>query len=190
MQMKTAACVLVAALAVAIPAAAQTGAAQAPAAQTANPLTAATRSAYDMIKGNITKSAEKVTEEHYSFKPAPDVRTFGQILGHIADANYMICSAAGGSAAPKESIEKTKTTKADLQKALADSFSACDAAYAAMTDAKGVEIVKFFGREQPKLAILAFNTSHDFEHYGNLATYMRIKGIVPPSSEPKGQGTK
>ena len=91
---------------------------------------------------------------------------------------------------PKESIEKTKTTKADLQKALADSFSACDAAYAAMTDAKGAEIVKFFGREQPKLAILSFNTAHDFEHYGNLVTYMRIKGIVPPSSEPKGQGTK
>ena len=193
--MKTA-CVLVAALAMVIPAAAQTGAAQTAAAQTAaaqtpaNPLTSGTKWAYDMIKGNITKSAEKVTEEHYSFKPAPDVRTFGQLLGHIADANYMICSAAGGSAAPKESIEKTKTTKADLQKALADSFSACDAAYAAMTDAKGVEIVKFFGREQPKLAILAFNTSHDFEHYGNLVTYMRIKGIVPPSSEPKPQGTK
>jgi uncharacterized damage-inducible protein DinB len=184
------ACVLVAALAMAIPAAAQTGGAQTPAAQTPNPLTAATKSAYDMIKGNITKSAEKVAEEHYAFKPSPDVRTFGQLVGHIADANYMICSAAGGSAAPKESIEKTKTTKADLQKALAESFSACDAAYAAMTDAKGVEIVKFFGREQPKLAILAFNTSHDFEHYGNLVTYMRIKGIVPPSSEPKAQGTK
>ena len=186
--MKTA-CVFVAALALAIPAAAQTGAAQAPAAQTpANPLTTAMQSAYDMIKGNITKSAEKVTEEHYSFKPSPDVRSFGQILGHIADANHMICSAAGGSAAPPESIEKTKTTKADLQKALADSFSACDAAYAAMTDAKGVEIVKFFGREQPKLGVLSFNTAHDFEHYGNLVTYMRIKGIVPPSSE--GQATK
>ena len=154
------ACVFVAALALAIAAAAQTGAAQAAAAQTpANPLTAAMQSAYDLIKGNITKSAEKVSEEHYSFKPSPDVRTFGQILGHIADANYMICSAAGGSAAPPESIEKTKTTKADLQKALADSFSACDAAYAAMTDAKGVEIAKFFGREQPKLGVLAFNTA-------------------------------
>jgi uncharacterized damage-inducible protein DinB len=192
--MKTA-CVLVAALAVAIPAAAQTGAAQTPAAQTpsqtpGNPLTAGMKSGHDLIKANITKSAEKVGEEHYSFKPTPDVRTFGQILGHIADANYMICSAAGGSAAPTESIEKTKTTKADLQKALADSFSACDAAYAAMTDAKGAEVVKFFGREQPKLAILSFNTAHDFEHYGNLVTYMRMKGIVPPSSEPRGQGTK
>ena len=172
---------IVAALALAVPAAAQTP---------ANPLTAATRSTYDMIKANITKSAEKVTEEHYAFKPSPDVRTFGQIVGHIADANYMICSAAGGSAAPTDSIEKTKTSKADLQKALAESFAACDAAYAAMTDAKGMTMTKFFGREQPQIAILAFNTAHDFEHYGNLVTYMRIKGIVPPSSEPKGQGTK
>jgi ABC-type transporter MlaC component len=112
-------CTFVVALALAAPAAAQ-----AP----ANPLTAATKSTYDMIKANITKSAEKVSEEQYSFKPSPDVRTFGQIIGHIADANYMICSAAGGNAGPKESIEKTKTSKADLQKALAESFSACDAA--------------------------------------------------------------
>ena len=107
-----AACTLVAALALAVPAAAQTP---------ANPLTAATKSTYDMIKANITKSAEKVTEELYAFKPSPDVRTFGQIVGHIADANYMICSAAGGSMGSKDSIEKTKTTKADLQKALAES---------------------------------------------------------------------
>jgi uncharacterized damage-inducible protein DinB len=176
-----AACSLVAALALAAPAAAQTP---------ADPLTAATRSTFEMIKGNITKSADKVPEEHYSFKPSPDVRSFGQILGHIADANYMICGAAGGSAGPKDSIEKTKTSKADLQKALAESFAACDAAYSGMTDAKGTTMVKFFGREQPQIAVLAFNTAHDFEHYGNLVTYMRIKGIVPPSSEPKGQGTK
>jgi uncharacterized damage-inducible protein DinB len=178
--MKTA-CTLVVALALAAPAAAQ-----AP----ANPLTAATRSTYDLIKANITKSAEKVSEEHYSFKPSPDVRSFGQIVGHIADANYMICSVAGGSAGPKDSIEKTKTSKADLQKALAESFAACDAAYTAMTDAKGSTMVKFFGHEQPQIAVLAFNTAHDFEHYGNLVTYMRIKGIVPPSSEAKSQGTK
>ena len=97
---------------------------------------------------------------------------------------------SGGSAGPKDSIEKTKTSKADLQKALADSFAACDAAFPAMTDEKGGQMMKFFGGEQPRLAVLAFNTAHDFEHYGNLVTYMRIKDIVPPSSEPKGQGTK
>ena len=175
-----AACTFLVVIAVAAPAAAQ-----AP----ANPLTAATRATYDMIKSNITKSAEKVPEEHYSFKPSPDVRTFGAVLAHIADANQMICAAAGGPAAPAESCEKTKTSKADLQKALAASFAACDAAYDAMTDARGVEIVKFFGREQPRLAVLSMNTAHDFEHYGNLVTYMRIKGIVPPSSEGR-QGSQ
>jgi uncharacterized damage-inducible protein DinB len=171
-------CTLIVALAVAAPAAAQTGAAQ-----TGNAMAQALKQQLEIVKGNIVKSAEKVSEDVYAFKPAPEVRSFGQILGHIADANQMLCSIASGSKAPAESVEKTKTTKADLQKAIADSFAACDAAFASMTDAKAMEKVKFFGMEQPRLAVLAFNTAHDFEHYGNLVTYMRAKGIVPPSSE-------
>jgi uncharacterized damage-inducible protein DinB len=167
-------------LALATPAAAQTA---------ANPLTSATKTAFDIVKGFITKAAEKVPEDQYSFKPSPDVRTFGQLIGHIADANHMICGAAGGTGKPGDSIEKTKTSKADLQKALADSFAACDGVYASMTDAKGTETAKFFLGEQPRISILAFNTAHDFEHYGNLVTYMRIKGIVPPSSEPRPGAT-
>ena len=115
--MKTVCTVLVV-LALATPAAAQTA---------ANPLTSATKTAFDIVKGFITKAAEKVPEDQYSFKPSPDVRTFGQLIGHIADANHMICGAAGGTGKPGDSIEKTKTSKADLQKALADSFAACDA---------------------------------------------------------------
>ena len=128
-------------LALAAPAAAQTP---------ANPLTGATKATFDLIKGNIVKSAEKVPEERYLVQTHSRRCQLGQIAGHIADANYMICSAAGGSAGPKESIEKTKTSKADLQKALAESFAACDAAYAGMTDAKGMQMVKFFGKEQPR----------------------------------------
>jgi uncharacterized damage-inducible protein DinB len=174
-------CTCLVIFALAAPAAAQTP---------ANPLTSATKVGYDIVKGYITKAAEKVPEEHYSFKPSPDVRTFGQLVAHIADANHMICAAAGGTAKPGDSIEKTKTSKADLQKALAESFAACDGVYAAMTDTKGMETAKFFLGEQPRISILAFNTAHDFEHYGNLVTYMRIKGIVPPSSEPRTGATK
>jgi len=146
---------------------------------------AALKVQFEMIKGNITKSAEKVSEDLYAFKPTPEVRSFGQLIGHLADANAMICGKAVGAAAPAESIEKTKTSKADLQKALAASFAACDAAYAGMTDAKAGESVDLFGMPQTRLAVLAFNTAHDFEHYGNLVTYMRLKNIVPPSSENK-----
>jgi len=103
----------------------------------------------------------------------------------LADANYSICSAASGAANPIKgtSIEKTKTSKADLQKALGDSLAFCDAQLAGMTDAKGTELVDFFGGKQPRLAVFSFNTAHDMEHYGNLVTYMRLKGMVPPSSQ-------
>jgi uncharacterized damage-inducible protein DinB len=157
----------------------------APAAAQTSPMTAALKGQFEIVKGNIVKSAEKVSEDLYSFKPTPEVRSFGQVVAHVADANFMICSRAAGTTAPSESVEKTKSSKADLQKALADSFAACDAAFAAMTDAKAAEVIDFFGGKQPRLAVLAFNTAHDFEHYGNLVTYMRLKSIVPPSSEQK-----
>jgi uncharacterized damage-inducible protein DinB len=147
------------------------------------PTTAALKGQYELVKGNILKSAEKVSEDLYAFKPTPEVRTFGQVVAHIADANYMICGNAAGTKGPEGSVEKTKTTKADLQKALADSFAFCDAAWAGLTDASAAESVKMFGMEQTRLTALSFNTAHDFEHYGNLVTYMRLKNIVPPSSE-------
>jgi uncharacterized damage-inducible protein DinB len=151
-----------------------------------NPLTTATKSVFDRVKGYITKAAEQVSEENYAFKPTPDVRSFGQLVAHVADANYMICSAAAGEKAPAGEVEKTKTTKVDLQKALADSFAYCDKVYAGITDVTGMQPVGFFGGQQPKIAVLAFNTNHDFEHYGNIVTYMRLKGMVPPSSQKPG----
>lgn len=159
-------------------------AAQAPAAADPNPITSAAKSQFGMVKGYITRSAEKVPEDTYSFKPTPEVRSFGQLIGHIANANFMICSRALGEKSPSaDDVEKTKTSKADLQKALADSFAYCDGVFAKMDDKAAVEIVDFFRAKQPKIAVLNFNTAHDFEHYGNLITYMRLKGIVPPSSE-------
>jgi uncharacterized damage-inducible protein DinB len=98
----------------------------------------------------------------------------------------MFCSIASGAANPMQgtSIEKTKTSKADLQKALAESFAYCDAQIASMTDAKGsTEMVDLFGKKHPRLGVLALNNAHDFEHYGNLVTYMRLKGMVPPSTQ-------
>jgi len=158
-------------------------------AQNANPLSAGAKRTYDIIKGYVTRAAEKMPEEHYAFKPTPDVRSFGQLVGHVADANYGFCSAAAGEKPPaggfESPIEKGQTSKADLQKALADSFAYCDKAHAGMTDAAGAATIKFFGGEMAKLSVLEFNTHHDFEHYGNMVTYMRLKNIVPPSSEKK-----
>lgn len=151
----------------------------------ADPLSAGIKGIYTIAKTNVTRAAEKMPEENYAFKPTPDVRSFGQIVGHIADAQYLFCSAATGEKNPAPGIEKSKNTKADLVKALNDAFAYCDKAYDGMTDAHAADIVKFFGRDQARLAILAFNSAHDMEHYGNLVTYMRIKGLVPPSSEQR-----
>jgi uncharacterized damage-inducible protein DinB len=158
----------------------------APAQMTANnPLSGFTKGLFDRVKANVKGSAEKMPEENYSFKPTPEVRSFGQLVGHVADANYMFCATAMGEKPPVMGIEKTKTAKADLVQALNDSFAYCDKAYDSMTDAAGVATVKFFGRDMPKLGILELNSSHDNEHYGNMVTYLRLKGIVPPSSAPQ-----
>jgi len=159
--------------------------AQPAAAPPSDPLSAGAKGTFGLAKNNILKSAEKMPEENYAFKPTPDVRSYGQILGHIADAQYLFCSAALGETNPAPGIEKSKTTKADLVKALNDAFAYCDKAYDGMTDAHAADMIKFFGREQAKLSVLAFNNAHDFEHYGNLVTYLRLKGLVPPSSEQR-----
>ncbi len=134
------------------------------------------------IKNYVLQSAAKMPEEHFAFAPVPEVRSFAAILGHIADAQYAFCSAVLGEKNPAPGIEKTKTAKADLEAALKEAFAYCDRAYA-ISDAQAGETVKFFGAERTKLHVLSFNTAHTWEHYGNLVTYMRMKGIVPPSSE-------
>jgi uncharacterized damage-inducible protein DinB len=151
-----------------------------------NPLSNGTKSLYGMVKGNLVKAAEKMPEENYSFKPTPDVRSFGQLVGHVADAQIVFCSAVKGEQ-KQSNVEKTKTAKADLVAALKDAISYCDAVYNSMTDSAAADKVKFFGSDRPKLTILEFNVAHDNEHYGNIVTYMRLKGLVPPSSENAGR---
>jgi len=148
-----------------------------------NPLSAFAKRVYGLQKNILLRSAEKMPEENYSFKPVDSVRTYGQIIGHIADAQYLFCSAALGEKNPDLKIEQTKISKVDLIDALKAAFAYCDKAYDAMTDSAGIQLVKLFGTDTPKLGVLEFNTVHNWEHYGNLVTYMRIKGIVPPSSE-------
>ena len=133
----------------------------------------------------IEGAAEKMPEEQYAFKPDPAVRSYGQILGHIADSYYLFCSTVLGENSPSPGIEKTKTTKTELRAALHDAFVYCNRAYDGLTDASANETVKAFGQERNKLGVLWFNASHNLEHYGNLVVYLRAKGIVPPSSEPR-----
>jgi uncharacterized damage-inducible protein DinB len=111
------------------------------------------------------------------------VRSFGELGGHLADYQYVFCSAAAGEKPPVSGIEETKHSKAELIQALKEGFAYCDKVYAGITDAKLADMVKLEGRSMAVLTALTVNTSHNNEHYGNMVTYLRMKGLVPPSSE-------
>jgi len=148
-----------------------------------NPLSGFTKVVYGRVSDILLRSAEKMPEENYKFKPTDTVRSYGQILGHVADAQYLFCSRVLGENNPAPKIEETKTSKADLISALKAAFAYCDKAYDGMTDVSAIQTVKLFGGDTPKLGVLTVNTMHMMEHYGNLVTYMRMKNIVPPTSE-------
>jgi uncharacterized damage-inducible protein DinB len=156
-----------------------------------NPITASEKGLYSFVSSAVIGAAQKMPEENYSFKPTPEVRSFGQLVGHVADASDMFCSQILGEANPSKGIEKTKTSKADLLAALKDAVAYCNKAFDSMTDAKGTQMVKLFNFDMAKLTVLSLNTAHTDEHYGNMVTYLRIKGIVPPTSEnPPAQAPK
>jgi uncharacterized damage-inducible protein DinB len=150
-----------------------------------NPLTVYNKMVYGGVKRILLRSAEKMPEESYSFKPTDTVRSFGQVLGHVADSQYAFCSVVLGEKNPAPKIEQTRTSKADLIAALKDAFAYCDKAYDGMTDTSATQMVKFMGGDTPKLGALSVNNVHTVEHYGNLVTYMRMKNIVPPTSDPE-----
>jgi len=139
------------------------------------------KSLFAMSHRNVLRAAEQFPESLYSFKPTPEVRSFGQIVGHVADAERMFCAAATGAQPSGLGAEKM-TSKAEIVEALKGAAASCDAAYA-QSDADANAPVSLFGMNGSRLWVLNFNSAHVMEHYGNLVTYMRIKGMVPPSSQ-------
>ena len=147
-----------------------------------NPLSSDLKGSYTGIKSTITKAAEEMPEADYSFKASPMERTYGEIVGHIADVQLALCGNVKGE--QKKGDAGSKTTKADLAAALKASFDYCDGAYDSQTDADAATMVTLFGpRKATKLAVLNFNIAHDNEMYGQMVVYLRIKGLVPPSSQ-------
>jgi len=150
-----------------------------------NPLVESSKGFYMNAKQDILRSAEKMPEDKYAFKPVDTVRSYGQILAHVADGQYEFCGAAA-SKHDEKGVEQTAKTKADIIAALKTAFAYCDAIYAGMTDAKAAEMIPAFGGAKiTRLSMLDFNVAHTMEHYGNVVTYLRIQGLVPPSSEAR-----
>src|SRR5579872_2393533 len=147
---------------------AQTGAPKAAPPVPKNPLVATSQAIFGIAKSDILRSADKVPEETWSFKPTPEVRTMGQLFAHVADAQYEFCGVVAEGKAPEKGIEKTAKSKAEIVSAIKEAFAYCDAAYSKMTDADAAELVPFFGRRATKIGIMDFNVAHTMEHYGNL----------------------
>jgi len=147
-----------------------------------NTAVALARQLWEPMIGYITTVAGELPESTYAYKPTPEVRSFGQMVGHVAGAQYMFCAAAAGDPPRTEDdIEKTKKTKAELVSALKASTEYCKKAYS-QSDKAAQGKIKLFGQERTRLFALGLNATHDAEHYGNLVTYMRMRGMVPPSS--------
>lgn len=142
----------------------------------------AAQMASPMIKSWLTKSGEQMTDADFAYRPTPDTRTFGQLLGHVADLNNLFCSAAIGEQPPVRGIEKSAITRAEILAAMTASFAYCDGVMASMTAESARQTVPFMGTSMPALSVLLFRTHHLSLHYGNVVTYLRLRGKVPPST--------
>lgn len=135
---------------------------------------------YTAIKTNLMRMAEKMPAENFDFKPVPEIRSFGETIAHLADSQARTCAGVLGE---QKSVDAAaKKTKDELAAAFKTSFDICDAAWDGTTDANASQAA---GR-RTRLGTLIYNTGHENEEYGYLAVYMRLKGIVPPSSDRGG----
>ena len=141
---------------------------------------------YTSVKTNLLAAADAMPESNYDFRPAPEEMTFGGWVAHVADAQVGICSTLNGQT--RKGDAASKTGKADLVAALKASFEECDKAYNAITDANATELVAYGRGQNARGGRLAYNTAHDQECYGSMAVYMRVKGIVPPSTAARSAG--
>jgi uncharacterized damage-inducible protein DinB len=153
-------------------------------AQTTYPYIGELKQNYGIVKNNLVRMAERMPEEHFGFKPAKEVRSFGESVAHVADSQSRSCSLVNGGE-PRLVDAASKTTKADLIAALRESFAVCDSAFDALTDAGAGQMVRLgqSTRKRSKLGLLVGVVSHSNEQYGYMSVYMRLKGLVPPSSE-------
>lgn len=142
------------------------------------------RAMHATIRRNVAEAAEAMPAESYAFKPTPEVRSFAELVEHVANANLFFCSQASGDRAAPKFVKASD--KASLMRALNDALAYCDGMYSGTTDDNFGQPVKIAGpggrSETGRGAVLMFNTTHNNEHYGNIVVYLRLKGIVPPST--------
>jgi hypothetical protein len=150
---------------------------------TENCLSKEVQTNYGRVKDNIVKSAAKTPQEDYAFKPTPEIRSFARVLNHVTEAQNRICGTINGSNVDSLKTPPDTADKDAIVAALNASFAECDKAYAGTTDANMTEVFTAGPFKRSRLGLLWGNVAHDNEQYAELSTYMRLKNLVPPSSE-------
>lgn len=147
---------------------------------------------YQNIQRNLLEAAEKMPEAHYTFKPAPETRPFGQLVAHVALSQFGSCAALKGeTAAPhKDDKEEAARTKAELVTLLKDSAAYCEPVLTSLKDEDMTSLVKVGQNQAAKGLFLASTNSHGNEMYGYMAVYLRLKGITPPTTERQNAAKK
>ncbi|MBK5293665.1 MAG: DinB family protein [Acidobacteriia bacterium] len=151
-----------------------------------NPMSMEAKQSWDRTKNNVIAAAAKMPEEHYNFKPSPESQSFKDLVAHTADSTMGTCSSYNGER--KQAGAAAKTTKAELTAVLAEGMAECDKMYASMTDAVATEMIPGRGGQNTRLAALYRNIIHIEHEYAQMAVHLRLKGLVPPSSEGRGGG--
>ena len=150
-------------------------------AQTADAVVNDLKRSWAGLKGTLQKAAEDMPEDGYAFVPGPGARNFGAWVGHVADAQAMMCGSVTG-VQKQLNAERGKTSKADLVAAMKESNEMCDAAFNSVTAANFLEPVQSFMGAVPKVSLLYGLFGHSQEGYGAMTVYLRSKSMVPPST--------
>jgi hypothetical protein len=139
--------------------------------------------AYSRVKPNILKAADKMPADSYGYKPSPDIRTFARVINHVTEAQEHTCSALNGTTWDPKTLPAETADKAAIVAALKASFDECDKAYGALSDGQVMQVLTLGPVKRSRIGLAWGNVSHDNEQYATLALYLRLKGLVPPSSE-------
>ena len=157
--------------------------AQAAAAPGATGPAAEVQTSYNRLKPNVIKAAEKMPAEDFGYKPTPEIRSYARVINHITEAQFHTCTTLNGTAFDKASVPSDTATKEVIVAALKASFAECDKAYGALTDTNILEVGTMGPMKRTHIGLAWGNVSHDNEQYAELSTYLRLKGLVPPTSE-------
>ena len=141
------------------------------------------QTAYNRIKPNVLKAAEKMPEADFQFRPTPEIRTYARIVNHVTEAQFHTCTTLNGTKFDAKSVPSDTADKATVLAGLKASFEECDKAYGALTEANYTEMMTAGQGKRSRLGLAWGNISHDNEQYAELSTYLRLKGHVPPTAE-------